>query len=105
MTRSMKTELNGSLMKADQLHSTIELAQTRSGDVERPQNAGLQVIGMQRIEKKQVADDRILAESIDDRPARCSRFASGLKDQLHDSFQPRAMDLHKKLDQLPGRNL
>ena len=63
MTRSKNTELNGSLMKADQLHSTVELAQTRSCDVESPQNAGFQVVRMQRIEKKQVADDRVLAES------------------------------------------
>ncbi len=44
--------------------------------VECLQNAGLQVIGMQRIEKKQVADDRVLAESVDDRLARYSRLST-----------------------------
>ena len=68
MTRSMNPQLHGSLMKADQVDSAIQFAQTRSGDVERPQNAGFQVIGMERIKKKQVADDRILTKSIDNRP-------------------------------------
>src|ERR1700677_1604496 len=103
MTRSMKPELHRSLMKADQVDSAIQFAQARSGDVERPQNAGLQVIRMERIKKEQVADDWILAKSIDNRPT--GSPGTCLKDQFHDSFQPRAMHFHKKLDELPDRNL
>jgi hypothetical protein len=74
MTRSVKPELNGSFMHADQLHPAVEIAQTRSYAVERPYNAGFQVIGMQRIKKKQAADDRVISESVDDFSARCFRM-------------------------------
>ena len=69
MTGGVKPDLNSSLMKADQLHPAIEFAQTRSYRVEGPHDTGFEIVGMQRIEKKQVADDRVMAETIDDSPA------------------------------------
>src|SRR5580698_5350295 len=98
MTRSMKPELGRSLMQADQVDSVIQFAQPRSGDVEAPQNASFQVLRMERIKQEQVADDQILAKSIDNRPT--GSFGTCLKDQLHHPFQPCTMDLHKKLDEL-----
>src|SRR5580704_3551399 len=102
MARSMKPQLDCSLMKADQVDSAIQFAQPRSGDVEALQNAGFQVLRMERIKQEQVADDRILAKSVDSRPTGSS--GTCLKDQLHYSFQPRTMHVHKKLDELPGCN-
>ncbi len=63
---SVKPELNRSIMNADQLHLAIEFAQARLCIVERLQDTGFQIVGMERIEEKQVPDDRILAEFADD---------------------------------------
>src|SRR5580658_774416 len=52
---------------------------------------------MKRIEKQQVADDRILAEYAD----HCLALRRRLEDELQDSLQARAMDFHEELDQLP----
>ncbi len=70
MAGSVQPELNRSIMNANQLDLGFGLPQTRAGGVERFQDAGFQIIGMEGIEEKQVADDRILAEFMDDRLAR-----------------------------------
>jgi hypothetical protein len=56
---------------------------------------------VERIEQQQIANDWILAKSVDHHLARCAR----LEKKLHDPFQPRAMDLHEKLYEFPDRRL
>ena len=76
MTGSVHPQLNVSILQIDQLHSAVEFSQTPSQGVERLQNTGFQVIGVQRIKKKQVADNRILTELVNHGPDRRSGFPS-----------------------------
>jgi hypothetical protein len=72
MTGNIHLELNGSILNTHQLYFSIDLAQAPLYRFECLQNTGLQVIGMQRIQKEQVADDWVLAEPVDSRDACCS---------------------------------
>ena len=54
-------DLHGSVPNADQFHAGIELAQARTHVLERLKHTRLKVIGMQGIEQKQIADQRILS--------------------------------------------
>src|SRR6202021_825269 len=76
MTGSVHPQLNFSFLKVDQLPPAVEFSKTPSQGIERLQNTGFQVIGVQRIEKKQVADNRILTELVNHGPHRRSGFTS-----------------------------
>src|SRR6202007_1764998 len=79
----------------------VVFAQSSLCLVERFEDAGFDVIGMQRIEQEQIPGDWILREAFDNSFAVLARF----KDEFHDAFKSRAMDFHEKLDHLTGRNL
>src|ERR1017187_3181476 len=87
-------DLNDAFGKTDQFDFTIQLAQFRPSGIQCFHHSTVKLLRMERMQKKQMPNDRVFPSFQNDRLAR----RSTIEDDLHHSLKRGAVNVQKKLD-------
>src|ERR1035441_5523832 len=87
-------DLNDAFGKTDQFDFTIQLAQFRPSGIKCFHHSTVKLLRMERMQKKQMPNDRVFPSFQNDRFAR----RSTIEDDLHHSLKRGAVNVQKKLD-------